>query len=128
MGISFWYAAWVNRKYPADRNLFSEGFIGLDNGASVDAELLALSGLRRPYSGKLGVVQEGALADLLLVDGDPINGLPDFSSNRWMEMPSTVRSPRKTISINCCSVLKTSFSAMGSLPLLMSAIYAAISL
>jgi imidazolonepropionase-like amidohydrolase len=34
--------------------------------------LLALSGLRSPYEGKLGVVVEGALADLLLVDGDPI--------------------------------------------------------
>ena len=39
---------------------------------SNNAELLALSGLRSPYEGKLGVVQEGALADLLLVDGDPI--------------------------------------------------------
>ena len=38
-----------------------------------NAELLALSGLRGPYAGKLGVVQEGALADLLLVDGDPEN-------------------------------------------------------
>jgi imidazolonepropionase-like amidohydrolase len=36
------------------------------------AELLALSGKRNPYPGKLGVVEEGALADLLLVDGDPI--------------------------------------------------------
>ena len=39
---------------------------------SVNAELLALSGPRNPYPGKLGVVEEGALADLLLVDGDPI--------------------------------------------------------
>ena len=38
---------------------------------SRNAELLALSGLRTPYEGKLGVVQEGALADLLLMDGDP---------------------------------------------------------
>jgi len=38
-----------------------------DNG-----ELLALSGLRNPYPGQVGVVAEGALADLLLVDGDPI--------------------------------------------------------
>jgi imidazolonepropionase-like amidohydrolase len=34
--------------------------------------LLALSGKRSPYKGKLGVVEVGALADLLLVDGDPI--------------------------------------------------------
>jgi imidazolonepropionase-like amidohydrolase len=37
-----------------------------------NAELLALSGPRTPYPGKLGVVEEGALADLLLVDGDPL--------------------------------------------------------
>ena len=37
-----------------------------------NAALLALSGLRSPYPGKLGVVEEGALADLLLVDGDPL--------------------------------------------------------
>ncbi|HMP80966.1 MAG TPA: amidohydrolase family protein, partial [Pirellulaceae bacterium] len=39
---------------------------------SGNAELLALSGLRSPYPGKLGVVEEGALADLLLVDGNPL--------------------------------------------------------
>jgi imidazolonepropionase-like amidohydrolase len=38
---------------------------------SVNAGLLALSGLRSPNAGKLGVVKEGALANLLLVDGDP---------------------------------------------------------
>ncbi len=37
-----------------------------------NAELLALSGKRSPYKGRLGVVEVGALADLLLVDGDPI--------------------------------------------------------
>jgi imidazolonepropionase-like amidohydrolase len=40
-----------------------------------NAELLALSGPRNPYPGKLGVVEEGALADLLLVDGDPLTNL-----------------------------------------------------
>jgi imidazolonepropionase-like amidohydrolase len=42
---------------------------------STNAELLALSGPRNPYPGKLGVVTEGALADLLLVDGDPLQDL-----------------------------------------------------
>jgi imidazolonepropionase-like amidohydrolase len=40
-----------------------------------NAGLLALSGLRNPYPGKLGVIEAGALADLLLVDGDPIANL-----------------------------------------------------
>jgi imidazolonepropionase-like amidohydrolase len=39
---------------------------------STNAELLTLSGKRNPYPGKLGVVEQGALADLLLVDGDPL--------------------------------------------------------
>jgi len=37
-----------------------------------NAQVLLLSGPRNPYPGKLGVVEEGALADLLLVDGDPL--------------------------------------------------------
>src|SRR3990167_9375703 len=37
-----------------------------------NAQLLALSGLRSPYKGQLGVVREGALADLVLVNGDPL--------------------------------------------------------
>lgn len=42
---------------------------------STNAELLALSGPRSPYPGKLGVVAEGALADLLLVDGNPLEDI-----------------------------------------------------
>jgi imidazolonepropionase-like amidohydrolase len=41
-----------------------------DNG-----ELMALCGYINPYPGKLGVVEEGALADLLLVDGDPLENI-----------------------------------------------------
>lgn len=37
-----------------------------------NAALLEMSGLRSPYQGKLGVVKEQALADLLLIDGDPL--------------------------------------------------------
>lgn len=37
-----------------------------------NAELLAMSGPRNPYPGRLGVVAEGAFADLILVDGDPV--------------------------------------------------------
>jgi imidazolonepropionase-like amidohydrolase len=40
-----------------------------------NAQLLALSGLRSPYIGKLGVIEEGALADLLLVEGNPIENI-----------------------------------------------------
>ena len=42
---------------------------------ATNGELLRLSGLRNPYPGKLGVVEEGALADLLLVDGNPLENI-----------------------------------------------------
>ncbi len=44
----------------------------LKMATGTNAELLSLTGLRNPYPGKLGVVEEGAFADLLLVDGDPL--------------------------------------------------------
>ena len=54
-----WYA-------PAEALKMATG----DNG-----ELMALSGFINPYPGKLGVVEEGALADLLLVDGNPLENI-----------------------------------------------------
>ena len=47
----------------------------LTMATGTNAELLALSGKRNPYPGKLGVVEEGALADLLLVEGNPLENL-----------------------------------------------------
>jgi imidazolonepropionase-like amidohydrolase len=39
---------------------------------AVNAALLAMAGPRNPYPGPLGVVAPGALADLLVLEGDPI--------------------------------------------------------
>jgi imidazolonepropionase-like amidohydrolase len=50
---------------------------------STNAELLALSGPRTPYEGKLGVVENGALADLLVINGNPLDDI------RLMENPGT---------------------------------------
>ncbi|MFU8778001.1 MAG: amidohydrolase family protein, partial [Roseovarius sp.] len=44
-------------------------------------ELLAMSGNRVGYEGRLGVISEGALADLLVVEGDPEAGLD------WLDEP-----------------------------------------
>jgi len=52
---------------------------------SDNAQMLALSGNRSPYKeGKLGVIEEGAYADILLVDGNPlkdINVMIDYQKN-----------------------------------------------
>ena len=52
---------------------------------SQNAQLLAMSGKRNPYKdAKLGVVEEGAFADLLLIEGDPttdISVLKNYEKN-----------------------------------------------
>ena len=47
----------------------------LVQGTSRAAEPVALSGPRNPYPGKLGVIEEGVYADLLLVDGNPLENI-----------------------------------------------------
>src|SRR5215467_5304997 len=59
VGLTRWYT-------PAETLVMATG---------TNAQLLMMSGKRNPYPGTLGVVQEGALADLLLVDGNPIEDI-----------------------------------------------------
>lgn len=48
----------------------------LKMATSINAELLALSGPRHPYQeGPLGVIEVGAYADLILVDGNPLTDI-----------------------------------------------------
>jgi imidazolonepropionase-like amidohydrolase len=47
----------------------------LRQATSNSAQLLALSGPRNPYPGQLGVIEEGALADLLLINGNPLEDI-----------------------------------------------------
>lgn len=48
----------------------------LKMATSTNAELLELSGPRHPYQqGELGVIAEGAYADLILVDGNPLEDI-----------------------------------------------------
>ena len=44
-----------------------------------NAELLSLSGPMNPYPGKLGVIEEDAYADILLVNGNPLEDLTLFN-------------------------------------------------
>ena len=57
----------------------------LKQATSVNAKLLELTGPRNPYpEGALGVIKAGAYADLLIVDGNPLNDvrlLEDYDNN-----------------------------------------------
>lgn len=55
-----------------------------------NAQLLKLSGPRNPYPGELGVIKEGAYADLIVVNGNPLENLdlvadPDSNFNVIMK-------------------------------------------
>jgi len=57
----------------------------LKQATSHNAKLLELTGPRNPYQdGPLGVIQEGAYADILIVDGNPLEDirvLEDYENN-----------------------------------------------
>ena len=48
---------------------------------SVAGELAQLTGKLNPYPGKLGVIEEGAYADILVVDGNPLEDLSAIGAN-----------------------------------------------
>ena len=59
---------------------FMSPLAALHRATGAAGRLLALSGGRAPYEGRLGVIAEGALADLLVIDGEPeqsLDGLGD---------------------------------------------------
>lgn len=63
---------WESREFGARLRWFTSLEI-LRQATSINAELLALSGPRNPYQeGKLGVIEVGAWADLLIVEGNPL--------------------------------------------------------
>ena len=48
---------------------------------STNAELIYLSGLRNSYqAGPLGVIEVGAYADILLVDGNPLENMMELAN------------------------------------------------
>ncbi len=69
---------------------FFGNFRALVAMTSVGGEIAALSGgIVNPYQdGKLGVIEEGAYADLLIVDGDPLEDLSVIGTqDKWFDGP-----------------------------------------
>jgi imidazolonepropionase-like amidohydrolase len=56
---------------------------------SVAGELMALSGKQNPYPNKLGVIEAGAYADILLVAGNPLEDITVIGANPlWLDAPN----------------------------------------
>ena len=76
-------------------NLFT-----LKSLTSVNGEMVKLCGetLDPYFEGKLGVIEVGAYADLLIVDGNPIKDLSVIGANeKWFDAP--VRDGIKTLKL-----------------------------
>ncbi len=69
--------------------LFGSNLTVLRQATSVGGELLALSGKRSPVRGALGAIQQGAMADLLVVDGNPLEDLSLIGAHsEWFAAPA----------------------------------------
>ena len=66
---------------------FDSNFEVLKQMTSTAGEMLAMSGPRNPYkAGKLGVIEEGAYADILLVDGNPLEDVSCIGgTEKWFD-------------------------------------------
>ncbi len=62
------------REFEARARRFSNAEV-LQHVTLNSAELVELSGKRNPYPGKLGVIEKGAMADILIVNGNPLNDI-----------------------------------------------------
>jgi imidazolonepropionase-like amidohydrolase len=61
-------------------------FAMLRAATSWAGELLAMSGKANPYPGALGVIKEGAYADILIVDGNPLEDISTIGGNaKWYD-------------------------------------------
>ena len=68
--------------------LFGSNVEVLRQMTSIAGELLALSGPRFPAPGPLGVIAEGATADILLIDGNPLEDLTLLGAHpEWFDAP-----------------------------------------
>ena len=78
---------------------FGSNFEVLKQMTSVAGEMLNLSGLRNPYPGKQGVIEKGALADMLLVDGNPLEDITVIGgTDKWFEA-DPVYKPIETLKV-----------------------------
>lgn len=69
---------------------------------SIGGEIAKMTGeFMNPYPvGKLGVVEEGAYADILIVDGNPLEDLSVIgTSDKWFDAPTPPESPRPSVSL-----------------------------
>ena len=63
-------------------------FDALKAMTSSGGKLAALTGVNNPYPGRLGVIEKGALADIIIVDGNPLKDITVIGGNPKHLLPA----------------------------------------
>lgn len=92
---------WRTQMFGGGKNNYDGNFEVLKQLTSVAGEMFALSGPRNPAPGPIGVIKEGATADILLVNGNPLKdiGVINGGYKEWYSQPDPAENPIKTIQV-----------------------------
>ncbi|TRX54588.1 amidohydrolase family protein [Thalassomonas sp. M1454] len=92
---------WRTVMFSGGKNNYDGNFEVLKQLTSVAGEMLALSGPRNPAPGPIGVIEVGATADILLVDGNPLKDIHVLNGGykEWYSQPAPRENPIKTIQL-----------------------------
>lgn len=71
-------------------------FVALKGMTSVSGQLAALTGRNNPYPNKLGVIEKGAYADIIIVDGNPLEDITAIgASPKYFDSPARTKGNKK---------------------------------
>ena len=92
---------WRTVMFGGGKNNYDGNFEVLKQLTSVAGEMLAMSGPRNPAPGPIGVVEVGATADLLLVNGNPLEDIHVLNGGytEWYSQPAPRENPIETIQV-----------------------------
>ena len=90
---------WRTQMFDCDGR-YDANFEVLRQLTSIAGQLIAESGSRNDAPGRLGVVEEGAAADLLLVDGNPLADISVIGGRKtWFSQPAPAEHPISTLRV-----------------------------
>ena len=90
---------WRTQMFGCDGK-YDANFEVLKQLTSIAGELIAESGRRNNAPGKLGVIEQGAAADLLLVDGNPLKDISVIGGRKtWFSQPAPSENPIETLRV-----------------------------
>ena len=93
------YEIYASSQMLGQSDKYDGNFETLKTLTSIAGEILGMSGPRNPAPGKLGVIEVGATADILLIDGNPLEDISVLNGGytEWYSQPNPTETPIETI-------------------------------